>query len=113
MRDELVRRNYAATTIQTYLHALDTCRRQHPGRRLDRLGPRELRRYQAYLFEERKLAIGCTPQKFRPARIPIEAAGTRNTFQLVQRRLPWIQDSEQSVNNSLPNTKEHQVSGGR
>ena len=58
MRDELVRRNYAATTIQTYLHALDTCRRQHPGRRLDRLGPRELRRYQAYLFEERKLAVG-------------------------------------------------------
>jgi site-specific recombinase XerD len=58
MRDELVRRNYAATTIRTYLHALDTCRRQHPGRRLDQLGPRELRRYQAYLFEERKLAIG-------------------------------------------------------
>jgi hypothetical protein len=58
MRDELVRRNYAATTIQTYLYELDTCRRQHPGRRLDRLGPRELRRYQAYLFEERKLAIG-------------------------------------------------------
>jgi site-specific recombinase XerD len=58
MRDELVRRNYAATTIQTYLHALNTCRRQHPGRRLDRLGPRELRRYQAYLLEERKLAIG-------------------------------------------------------
>jgi integrase/recombinase XerD len=58
MRDELVRRNYAATTIRTYLHALDTCRRQHPSRRLDRLGPRELRRYQAYLFEERKLAIG-------------------------------------------------------
>src|SRR5260370_7775416 len=58
MHDELVRRNYAATTIRTYLHALNTCRRQHPGRRLDRLGPRELRRYQVYLFEERKLAIG-------------------------------------------------------
>src|ERR1700680_873271 len=58
MRDELVRRNYAATTIRTYLHGLDTCRRQHPSRRLDRLGLRELRRYQAYLFEERKLAIG-------------------------------------------------------
>ena len=58
MRDELVRRNYAATTIRTYLNALNTCRRQHPGRRLDQLGPRELRRYQAYLFEERKLAIG-------------------------------------------------------
>jgi integrase/recombinase XerD len=58
MHDELVRRNYAATTIRTYLHALNTCRRQHPGRRLDQLGPDDLRRYQAYLFKERKLAIG-------------------------------------------------------
>jgi integrase/recombinase XerD len=58
VRDELVRRNYAATTIRTYLHALDTCRRQHPGRRLDQLAPRDLRRYQASLFEERKLAVG-------------------------------------------------------
>jgi site-specific recombinase XerD len=58
MHDELVRRNYAATTIRTYLHALNLCYRQHPGRRLDQLGPRELRRYQAYLFQERKLAVG-------------------------------------------------------
>jgi integrase/recombinase XerD len=58
MHDELVRRNYAATTIRTYLHALNLCHRQHPGRRLDQLGPRELRRYQAYLFQERKLAVG-------------------------------------------------------
>jgi integrase/recombinase XerD len=58
LREELVRRNYAATTIRTYLQALNACHRQHPGRRLDQLGPRELRRYQAYLFEERKLAIG-------------------------------------------------------
>jgi integrase/recombinase XerD len=56
MHEELVRRNYAATTIRTYLHAL--CHRQHPGRRLDQLGARELRRYQAYLFQERKLAVG-------------------------------------------------------
>ena len=58
MYDELVRRNYAATTIRTYLHALNLCHRQHPGRRLDQLGPRELRRYQAYVFQERKLAVG-------------------------------------------------------
>jgi site-specific recombinase XerD len=58
MRDELVRRNYAATTIRSYLHALNLCRGQHPGRGLDRLGPREFRRYQAYLFEDRKLAVG-------------------------------------------------------
>ena len=31
MRDELVRRNYAATTIRTYLHALNLCHAQHPG----------------------------------------------------------------------------------
>ena len=58
MHDELVRRNYAATTMRTYLHALNTCHRQHPGRRLDQLGPDDLRRYQAYLFKERKLAAG-------------------------------------------------------
>jgi hypothetical protein len=46
MRDELVRRNYAATTIRSYLHALNLCRGQHPDRGLDRLGPREFRRYQ-------------------------------------------------------------------
>jgi len=33
MHDELVRRNYAATTIRTYLHALRTCERYHRGRR--------------------------------------------------------------------------------
>lgn len=58
MHDELVRRNYAATTIRSYLHVLDACRRHHPDRRLDQLGPHELRRYQVYLFKERKLAIG-------------------------------------------------------
>jgi hypothetical protein len=67
MHDELVRRNYAATTIRTYLHALNLCHRQHPGRRLDQLGSRKLRRYQAYLFEERKLATapwGFTSPRF-------------------------------------------------
>ena len=34
MHDELVRRNYAATTIRTYLHALRTCERYHRGRRV-------------------------------------------------------------------------------
>ncbi|HJW51212.1 MAG TPA: hypothetical protein VJ501_04320 [Burkholderiaceae bacterium] len=33
MYDELVRRNYAATTIRTYLHALRTCERYHRGPR--------------------------------------------------------------------------------
>ena len=58
MHDELVRRNFAASTITTYLKALEACQRHHRGRRLDQLGPNQLRRYQAYLFEERKLAVG-------------------------------------------------------
>ena len=58
MHDELVRRNYAATTIRTYLHALRTCERYHRGRRLDQLGATALRRYHAHLFREKKLAVG-------------------------------------------------------
>ena len=58
MHDELVRRNYAATTIRTYLHALRTCERYHRGRRLNQLGATALRRYHAHLFRERKLAVG-------------------------------------------------------
>jgi integrase/recombinase XerD len=58
MHDELVRRNYAATTIRTYLHALRTCERYHRGRRVDQLGATALRRYHAHLFREKKLAVG-------------------------------------------------------
>jgi integrase len=47
-----------ADTIRSYLHALGTCEQYHRRRRIDRLGPDALRRYQAYLFEEKKLAVG-------------------------------------------------------
>jgi integrase/recombinase XerD len=58
LREELVRRNYSPTTIRSYVHALATCEQYHRRRRIDRLGPDALRRYQAYLFEEKKLAVG-------------------------------------------------------
>jgi integrase/recombinase XerD len=58
LREELVRRNYSPTTIRSYVHALATCEQYHRRRRVDRLGPDALRRYQAYLFEEKKLAVG-------------------------------------------------------
>jgi integrase/recombinase XerD len=57
MREELVRRAYSETTIRSYLHAVESFR-QHVGRRLDHLGPDDLRRYQVYLLEDRKLANG-------------------------------------------------------
>src|SRR4051812_21037606 len=54
----MVRRNYSPTTIRSYLHALRSCELHHGRRRIDRLTPDELRRYQASLFKEKKLAVG-------------------------------------------------------
>ena len=44
LRDELVRRDYAATTIRSYVQIVDAFR-QHTGARLDRITPAQLRRY--------------------------------------------------------------------
>jgi integrase/recombinase XerD len=57
MREDLVRRNYAESTIRSYLHTLEDFRR-YARKRLDHLGPDDIRRYQVYLREERKLDIG-------------------------------------------------------
>lgn len=57
MHDELVRRHYAASTIESYLKIVEAFRR-HAGKRLDRLGPDDLRRYHVFLLEDRKLAVG-------------------------------------------------------
>jgi integrase/recombinase XerD len=57
LHDELVRRHYAATTRESYLKIVKAFSR-HIGRRLDRVGPDDLRRYQVFLLEERKLAVG-------------------------------------------------------
>lgn len=57
MREELVRRNYAESTIRSYLHTIEDFRR-YAQKRLDHLGPDDIRRYQVYLREERKLDIG-------------------------------------------------------
>jgi integrase/recombinase XerD len=57
LHDELVRRNYATTTRESYLRIVHAFRR-HTGRRLDRVGPDDLRRYQVFLLEERKLQVG-------------------------------------------------------
>jgi hypothetical protein len=54
----MVRRNHWPTTIRSYLHALGTCEQYHRRRRIDRLGPDALPRYQAYVFEEKKLTVG-------------------------------------------------------
>ena len=57
LRDELVRRDYAATTIRSYIQIVDAFH-QHTGARLARITPAQLRRYHLFLLEERRLAIG-------------------------------------------------------
>ena len=57
MREELARCNYAQTTIRTYLMAIEEFRR-HADKRLDHLGPEDIRRYQVALLEDKKLAVG-------------------------------------------------------
>ena len=57
LHDELVRRNYATTTRESYLRIVRAFHR-HAGGRLDRVSPDDLRRYQVYLLEDRKLAVG-------------------------------------------------------
>jgi integrase/recombinase XerD len=57
LHDELVRRHYATTTRESYLKILKAFH-QRVGKRLDRVGPDDLRRYQVYLLEERRLAVG-------------------------------------------------------
>ena len=57
LRDELVRRDYTAPTIRSYVQ-IGEAFRQHTGARLDRITPTQLRRYHLFLLQERRLAVG-------------------------------------------------------
>jgi integrase/recombinase XerD len=56
MLEELQRRNYSEGTTRAYLQAVQQFA-VHFGRSPDKLGPDDLRSYQAYLLVERKLAV--------------------------------------------------------
>lgn len=57
MREELVRRNYAESTMRSYLGTVEDFRRYFQ-KRLDHMEPADIRRYQVHLLEERKLGVG-------------------------------------------------------
>jgi integrase/recombinase XerD len=57
MLEELQRRNYSEITTRKYLKVVTDFAR-HFGKSPDLLGPNELRTYQAYLLQERKLTPG-------------------------------------------------------
>ena len=56
MKEELVRRNYAASTLRAYLQAIRHFQ-LHVGKPLTELGPDDIRRYHAHLLGKRKLAV--------------------------------------------------------
>jgi integrase/recombinase XerD len=67
MLEELERRNYAATTRECYLHAVEEFA-QYFKRPPDQLGPGHIREFQAHLFTDRKLAPNTVNQRLAALR---------------------------------------------
>jgi integrase/recombinase XerD len=67
MLEELQRRNYAETTINSYLRTVEEFSR-HFNCSPDRLGPRHIREYQAELFQKRKFSPNTVAQRLAALR---------------------------------------------
>jgi integrase/recombinase XerD len=67
MLEELQRRNYAQTTVEAYIHALQDFA-QYFHRPPDQLGPEHIRQYQVYLLRDRKLAANTVKQRVAAVR---------------------------------------------
>ncbi len=63
MLEELVRRNYAQSTIHTYIRTVEHCSR-HFHRSPDQLGLEHIREYQAAMFRTWKLAPNTVAQLY-------------------------------------------------
>ena len=81
MLEELERRNYAQTTIDCYIQAIEDFAR-HFRRPPDKLTPEHIREYQAYLFHERKLAASTVTQRLAALRFLGNDAGGDQRVQL-------------------------------
>jgi len=78
MLEELQRRNHSAITTRNYLRVV-TEFAKYFGKSRDKLGPNELRTYQAYLLTERKLTPGTVINRVAaravcPEAFPIKAS---------------------------------------
>src|SRR5216683_1581099 len=67
MLEELERRNYAQTTISSYIRTIEDFARYFR-RPPDQLTPEHIREYQAYLFREKKLAASTVTQRLAALR---------------------------------------------
>jgi hypothetical protein len=83
MLEELQRRNFAPSTISTYLHAAERFAR-HFKCRPDRLNQSHFRTYQAYLLRERKV---------RPLTVRLHVAALRFFFVKTLKRRYLLDDA--------------------
>jgi len=103
MREELVRRNYAQSTMRSYLRIVRDFQ-TYCGKRLDRLGPDDLRSYHAYLLEARKLAVRTVVQHVAAIRFLYAKTLKRRDMKEdlpyprnYRRRLPVVLSPEEAV----------------
>ena len=100
MLDELQRRNYSQSTVRSYIYAVEDFAKYFH-RSPERLGPEQIRQYQAYLFRERKLSSGTIEGRTAALRFLFVMTLRRPylpdhiPFPKRQRRLPTILDQEE------------------
>jgi len=100
MLEELQRRNYSAITTRNYLRVV-TEFAKYFGKSPDKLGPNELRTYQAYLLTERKLTPGTVVNRVAALRFFFVKTLKRYQFREFlpyprdRRRLPTVLSQEE------------------
>ena len=100
MLEELQRRNYSAITARNYLRVVSDFAK-HFGKSPDKLGPNELRTYQAYLLTECKLTPGTVVNRVAALRFFFVKTLKRHQFREFlpyprdRRRLPTVLSREE------------------
>jgi len=100
MLEELQRRNYSAITTRNYLRVVSDFA-EHFGKSPDKLGPNELRTYQAYLLTECKLTPGTVVNRVAALRFFFVKTLKRHQFREFlpyprdRRRLPTVLSREE------------------
>ena len=100
MLEELQRRNYSVITTRNYLRVVSDFAK-HFGKSPDKLGPNELRTYQAYLLTECKLTPGTVVNRVAALRFFFVKTLKRHQFREFlpyprdRRRLPTVLSREE------------------
>src|SRR2546423_14157792 len=100
MLEELQRRNYSAITTRNYLRVVTEFAKCF-GKSPDKLGPNELRSYQAYLLHQRKLTPGTVVNRVAALRFFFVKTLRRHQFRDFlpypqdRRRLPTVLSREE------------------